>query len=333
MEYLLLAFSIFCLYLALIGAIILMFFPEFQDIDQYLQGKKIFPSPSNGPCIRVENDKGEWSTYPLTSSSFYIVFSRSMRSHQVDLIWAIWNIKPFEIEFKQAFQENIIAKIQNKSPLPIVQIKWDLPAKKMQEALLELLKDPQAKGLALTPLPLKKPYPGHYAEKLQTIPTPRGGKKLKLELPTGEFKTFPLIEKNLVIIFQKFVPDASLDYCIELWRKDPFHLLIKSDLSQNTFGVFSTHQDGWRNVISIKSTLSKEAWLLTLIHEIAHLRAYRKEGTVEHSKIFYKEFKQLMEPLMKEGNYAFNKKNKDHLKTFFLKPNRFSALDEKGYPV
>lgn len=93
------------------------------------------------------------------------------------------------------------------------------------------------------------------------------------------------------------LPDEAVDYCFELWRQKPFGFkLSKSRYSKA--GDFSARHVGY--TITINRDLNRYQFLITYIHEVAHLLVHRKFGrTVEpHGPEWRSEFRQLMQPLL-----------------------------------
>lgn len=78
-------------------------------------------------------------------------------------------------------------------------------------------------------------------------------------------------------VLQQYVPEVSLALLLPLIRKHPLHLRI-SKPRKTKFGDYRFPGANGRHRISINHNLNPFAFLITLIHEIAHLEAFLKYG-------------------------------------------------------
>jgi SprT protein len=114
-------------------------------------------------------------------------------------------------------------------------------------------------------------------------------------------------EKFLHALSQ-LVPAPAINYCIELWDQTPFSFTL-SKSRNSCFGNHMYHSDKGHK-ITVNHDLSPHAFLLTYIHEVAHLRTVeeqitQKSGLFNRKKRFdphglewKRNFKVLMEPLL-----------------------------------
>ena len=96
---------------------------------------------------------------------------------------------------------------------------------------------------------------------------------------------------------KKYIPLEASKLVDELVKKHPFELKIKNN-RKTKHGDFRTTHNGALK-ISINKDLNKFRFLVTLIHEIAHLIAYKKFGNKKpHGKEWKLTFKNLMLPFL-----------------------------------
>lgn len=340
-EYLLLGFSFLCMGLALLGAIMILLYPEEQCINEYLKDKKIQaqkPDPSQY-CLKVEGPENVLKQYPLNEKSFKQVFKRTLPNHKIETLYRVWRTKPFHLEFRFDLTKNNIGEAITKDGELFVKLIWNLKGHKMYETLLFLLeKDtpklspeklvnpPVVEQKPIIPIPNFSLFESHQSlERTLQTQKQRGDKIL-----TFKNKEWPLNEYNLRLLLKQYVPKNAIEYCITLWLRDPFHLSIVDKFAgdNDTFGTFSNFEGKKKCVISILESLAANTFFWTFIHETAHLMAYRRTGTVKHCATFYRCFKQIGYPVL-EAN-IFSPQINQHLYSFFESPNRYSALDRRG---
>ena len=97
----------------------------------------------------------------------------------------------------------------------------------------------------------------------------------------------------------KYIPKEAYVLVDKLIKNHPFELKIKAN-RKTKHGDFRTAPNGILK-ISINKDLNKFRFLITLIHEIAHLIAYKKFGFIKpHGKEWKLVFKQLMLPFLND---------------------------------
>jgi hypothetical protein len=109
------------------------------------------------------------------------------------------------------------------------------------------------------------------------------------------------IPSGLNQIFEKHLPQPAIPYCLQLWQETPFSLHIKNP--RNTkLGDFRYRKDRKIQTITLNVDLNPYQFLLTYIHEIAHLRIFEKLGPnhLPHGSEWKRMFQDLMEPLFLE---------------------------------
>lgn len=105
-------------------------------------------------------------------------------------------------------------------------------------------------------------------------------------------------QKNCEVL-KKYIPEPAVEV-IGMWIVDyDFKLKIKKERSTK-LGDYTSPQNGMNHVITINHNLNRYSFLITLVHEVAHLTTYNKfRDTVSpHGQEWKNEFRILMQPLM-----------------------------------
>ena len=321
-EYLLLGFSFCCLSVAVFASIMEYCFPEEHCINGHLAKQKITPSTSKHNFqLKVEGPEGVFQEYELNQDSIRAVLSRTMKESQVETLYQIWRINPYHIEMLYDISGEYIGKKKVVNGQTFLQLKYNLKAKEMYDTVIYLLEPNKGKHSH------KQILPSPTIEKVEQLITQKSKGDKTLIVNKVEY---PLNEHNLRVILKKYMPIKAIDYSVQLWLQDPFHLQIVKDFDgdKDTFGTYCTMMGRKKNVISILESLAPNTFFLTYIHEFSHLAAYRKTGQVAHCATFYRCFKKLGLPILDMG--IFPKSINEHLYDFFQHPNRFSALNRWG---
>jgi SprT protein len=102
------------------------------------------------------------------------------------------------------------------------------------------------------------------------------------------------------LILKNHLPEPSLAYCFSLWQSSPFDLKI-TKTRQTKIGDFTSARSK-RPRITLNHDLNPYQFLITYIHEVAHLYVYLKHGNRvdPHGEEWKKMFQQLMEPMLWE---------------------------------
>ncbi len=105
------------------------------------------------------------------------------------------------------------------------------------------------------------------------------------------------VEKVLTIL-QTHVPSTAVPYCIELWNNNPFEFRLRKT-RVTKIGDF-TFRRGQTPRITINRELHSYLFLLTYIHEVAHLVVHQTRTRSAHGAEWKSTFQQLLEPLLNE---------------------------------
>lgn len=107
-------------------------------------------------------------------------------------------------------------------------------------------------------------------------------------------------------ILHQHLPPASLSYCFSLWKRTPFTLKVRKS-RQTKVGDFSCKHGGTPQ-ITVNDDLHPYLFLMTYIHEVAHLEVHRIHGhRVEgHGEEWKHTFSQMMAPVLTPDVYPPN---------------------------
>ena len=103
-------------------------------------------------------------------------------------------------------------------------------------------------------------------------------------------------------VLSKHIPAKSSPYLASLIAHYKVHLTIKWN-RQSKFGDYRVPRKGEQHRITINNALNKYAFLITLVHELAHLTTFLKYGfkVADHGADWKQEFKMLMQPLLHDA--------------------------------
>ena len=105
----------------------------------------------------------------------------------------------------------------------------------------------------------------------------------------------------------KYLPEGSLDLTMQLLRTAPVELKIKQP-RKTKFGDYRFPKKNERHRISINGNLNVYAFLITLVHEMAHLKAFESfgNGIKPHGEEWQVTFRQLMTPYLEQNIFPKN---------------------------
>tara|TARA_B100000508_G_scaffold137355_1_gene131525 strand:+ start:23058 stop:23696 length:639 start_codon:yes stop_codon:yes gene_type:complete len=97
----------------------------------------------------------------------------------------------------------------------------------------------------------------------------------------------------------KYLPSASLPYVMDLLFSESVHFKVTKPRSTK-HGDFRPAHKGKPHRITVNGNLNQYAFLLTTIHEFAHLTTHVSYGlrVSAHGKEWKSEFKRLLEPIL-----------------------------------
>jgi len=83
--------------------------------------------------------------------------------------------------------------------------------------------------------------------------------------------------EKIYSILHAHVPDTALHYCCQLWNETPFQLKI-TRTRQTKVGDFTSKKSIAQPRITLNHELNPFLFLITYIHEVAHLRVHLHHG-------------------------------------------------------
>ena len=113
--------------------------------------------------------------------------------------------------------------------------------------------------------------------------------------PIAESPNFAAMHKTL----QKYLPERAVASCAELIEQNHVHLKIVNE-RLTRHGDYRRMPNG-NHKITVNATLNKYRFLITLVHEIAHLVAFEKFGRriKPHGREWKKIFQYMMLPFIR----------------------------------
>ncbi|MFS4494955.1 SprT-like domain-containing protein [Maribacter sp. 2308TA10-17] len=126
-------------------------------------------------------------------------------------------------------------------------------------------------------------------------------------------------------ILKKYLPERAVSSCLELIQDTQVHLKIVNE-RVTRHGDYRRLTDG-RHQITVNATLNKYRFLITLVHEIAHLLAFEKYGRriKPHGLEWKHTFQHLMLPFIRPE--IFPPKLLPLLARHFKNPKASSSTD------
>ena len=123
-----------------------------------------------------------------------------------------------------------------------------------------------------------------------------------------------------------FVPKDSLPLLRSYLTEDPFHLRITGNRVSKK-GDFRPDVKGKLHKISVNGTMNQYEFLITLVHEYAHLKTWNLHGSSvkPHGQEWKDEFRKYLTPFIL--NNTFPDELKESLKLHLRKPPASSCTD------
>ncbi|UWX54254.1 SprT-like domain-containing protein [Maribacter litopenaei] len=128
-------------------------------------------------------------------------------------------------------------------------------------------------------------------------------------------------------VLGKYLPERSVDPCLQLIKVNGVHLKIVNERVTG-HGDYRRLPDG-KHLITVNATLNKYRFLITLVHEIAHLVAFEKYGRriKPHGLEWKRTFQFLMLPFLRPE--IFPSKLLPLLAMHFKNPKASSSTDAR----
>jgi len=144
-------------------------------------------------------------------------------------------------------------------------------------------------------------------------------------------------------VLLKYIPELAVPPCFELIKANNVHLKIVNE-RVTRHGDYRRHPDGFHQ-ITVNASLNKYRFLITLIHEIAHLVAFEKYGRniKPHGDEWKLTFQRLMVPFIRTEifpsqllpllarHFRNPKASSDTDATLSLALKQFDPVNDKNY--
>ena len=127
-------------------------------------------------------------------------------------------------------------------------------------------------------------------------------------------------------ILKAHIPLSALDYCFRLWQASPFELKLTKS-RQTKVGDFTSRRTKSHPRITLNHDLNPYLFLLTFVHEVAHLHVYLRLGSRvdPHGEEWKSTFTDLMIPILQES--VFPEKILHPLRLHMVNPKASSFAD------
>ena len=133
-------------------------------------------------------------------------------------------------------------------------------------------------------------------------------------------------------VFERFVPKNAVEYCLKLYNYFGFEFKIKKS-RQTKLGDYRYDHQTKKHTITINNDLNQYAFLLTYLHEVAHLITFQKfkNKVPPHGHEWKSAFKKVVEPVL--NNDVFHPAVMMALTNYFKNPKASSCSDPTLYNV
>ncbi|MDX2196747.1 MAG: transcription elongation protein SprT [Cytophagales bacterium] len=101
-------------------------------------------------------------------------------------------------------------------------------------------------------------------------------------------------------VFKDYFPAQAVPYCFQLWHTYKFHFKIKRGRSTK-LGDYTYHYIHQSHTITVNADLNPYSFMLTYLHEVAHMSVrlkYGKKRLSPHGAEWKEEFKILAKPML-----------------------------------
>ncbi|MFY0689969.1 MAG: transcription elongation protein SprT [Cyclobacteriaceae bacterium] len=133
-------------------------------------------------------------------------------------------------------------------------------------------------------------------------------------------------------VFERFVPAPAVDYCAQLYHHLNFEFKVKRS-RKTKFGDFRFDPRIKKYTITVNNDLNPYAFLITYLHEVAHLVTSRDHGrkVLPHGKEWKANFKKATLPVL--NDQVFPKEVLQSLAKYLINPKASSCSDPILYQV
>lgn len=108
-------------------------------------------------------------------------------------------------------------------------------------------------------------------------------------------------------LIQKYVPEDSANYCVRIWDEYPFSFKVTRQRTSK-IGDYRYNKNSRNHEITVNGNLNRYAFLITFLHEVAHLKQYLAHGNNRppHGMAWKKIFQDIMEPVLNSTIFPDN---------------------------
>ncbi|MBV6644212.1 MAG: SprT-like domain-containing protein [Cyclobacteriaceae bacterium] len=133
-------------------------------------------------------------------------------------------------------------------------------------------------------------------------------------------------------VFKKFVPSASIEYCLSVYNHFGFEFKIKRG-RQTKLGDFRHDSKTGKSTISINNDLNPYSFLITYLHEVAHLVTFNehKWKVQPHGVEWKANFKRVLQPVLNTDTFPAPVLNALH--AHLKNPKASSCSDPTLYSI
>ncbi len=106
---------------------------------------------------------------------------------------------------------------------------------------------------------------------------------------------------EVIRVFEKYLPQVFVDYVVQLYLSANVRFKIVGE-RKSKLGDFRAGRSGEKHQITVNGTLNKYAFLITTLHEFAHLDTYNQYGfnVLPHGEEWKNAFRKLLIPVIDE---------------------------------
>ncbi|MBR9998131.1 MAG: SprT-like domain-containing protein [Cyclobacteriaceae bacterium] len=110
-----------------------------------------------------------------------------------------------------------------------------------------------------------------------------------------------MMKEKFKAILSKYVPENSVGYCVDLWDQHRFSFKVSRE-RRSKLGDYQFHKARRQHIITINGSLNRYGFLITFIHEAAHMIHFELRGNNHrpHGIFWKKVFRELMNPLLNQ---------------------------------
>jgi hypothetical protein len=106
---------------------------------------------------------------------------------------------------------------------------------------------------------------------------------------------------EVIRVFEKYLPLVFVDYVVQLYLSANVRFKIVGE-RKSKLGDFRAGRSGEKHQITVNGTLNQYAFLITTLHEFAHLETYNRYGfsVLPHGEEWKNAFRKLLIPVIDE---------------------------------